>query len=464
MNIGINDLINAAVSSLKPSLVPEAAPSPSPSLIEQAGRDIWMPAKEGARHLVDVVKNLSNQPGVKIGAGGFLGTVGSVFAAESLGAIGAMGAAAVGVAAGAVLLAGGLGYHVGIELDQLCEKATGRALSETLAADWDAAMRGPSFTRPNENGQWTGGWHFLPDEKIDAPSGAPADPLRSPGKEGPAVSAPPAFTGVEMEMRSKKTATIGDPITSHETLRVSSGSFGRDPIRQEMIEAIRKNPFKNQAAWGVLADYLMEHGEAEQGELILLEQKIRSGNFASGERPSLEGRRDSIRANLTKNLWDELTLATSSVLRGPYASATGIVNDNVVLTQLVQRYPLFLSQSARESLFDGRPIGTDRFNSRYGNSVLTFAARIAQKFRSQTSEETSQHELERLWSDQGFVTIDGVPDSFLRERLNDLIASHAQRPDSPFSGQEEFFRTDSAKPLDVIVFESEMTLLRGVFF
>jgi len=207
----------------------------------------------------------------------------------------------------------GLAFLVGVAIGTGIDYGVGAILndgkidtaSEWLATKWAEALSFPvDIPIRNDKGQWTTGWRYIP---YDAPSGAPTDPVRSPGQQGSPITAPSVPSTEEMEMKRKKEETIGDRPESHETLEVSSPKT----LLEQLTEDILKNP-DDQTTWQILADYLSEHGDPQRGELILLEDKIAQTGDPQ-KRAVLEKRKAELEMSLTGALLKKWQIGDSEI-------------------------------------------------------------------------------------------------------------------------------------------------------
>ena len=171
---------------------------------------------------------------------------GAAFAMAPVASTGFIGLAfLVGLAIGV-----GLDYGVGAVL----KDGQVDTLSEWLATKWSE-----SLSLPVSNG-----WRFIPDQKIDAPSGLPTDPVRSPGEPRPPMSAPPVYSGEEMEMKGMKEETIGDPPISSEVLLAAG------PEQPDHLAAVSHILFTEPAESVVqkLIDYTLTHFNGGMGAIF----------------------------------------------------------------------------------------------------------------------------------------------------------------------------------------------------
>ncbi|HEX5036996.1 MAG TPA: hypothetical protein VFX30_07530, partial [bacterium] len=136
-------IIQPAVEFVRSAPPPSAPPAPPVNFVSPSGRMFLQVQPAQYREaFLQAARAAVNNPTVQktaVGTGtgataatGFAGTVGAVFGAESLGAIGSMGGAAIGVAAGAVVVAGAVGVGIGVGLDYLTGALSdnGRTLSD----------------------------------------------------------------------------------------------------------------------------------------------------------------------------------------------------------------------------------------------------------------------------------------------------------------------------------------------
>jgi hypothetical protein len=159
-------------------------------------------------------------------------------------------------------------------------------------------------------------------------------------------------------------------------------------------------------------------------------------------------------------------VSDSPVLRGADARPVDGVSADVVRAQILQRFPRFLSMTAREAMEDGRPLPTspDLVNSDFAREVEALTNRVMAEYH--TRMDADRAGIDRLWEEQardhGFVVREGVPDSLLREVAADYIAREAARTSSPLRASAPALRAAAERSLDAREFERHMDLLRHI--
>jgi hypothetical protein len=148
------------------------------------------------------------------------------------------------------------------------------------------------------------------------------------------------------------------------------------------------------------------------------------------------------------------------LVSGADARPSGRIDRDVVRSQVLLRYPRFLSQTAREALEDGRPLpeGSDLINSRFTAEVDRIVDAVVARYETMDRSETERADRDRLWreeAERGFAVRDGVPDRLLIEVANDHFVRESRQNASPFGGGVGAgFRADSERVLERDVYET----------
>jgi hypothetical protein len=155
-----------------------------------------------------------------------------------------------------------------------------------------------------------------------------------------------------------------------------------------------------------------------------------------------------------------------SVLTAEDAVPVDVVNKDAVRKQVALRYREFLTQAAREAMSRNEPLPAEPAltQSQYKGKVDAIVNRIVAEYGLKMQNDRAY--IDTRWEEQikrdGFVVAEGVPETFLRDQVEDFIVEDARRTGSPFAKLVDAFRNEGTQKIEVKEYERRMELFREI--